>query len=127
MRVMAKVVQIQAHIKGHLVHKNFWKMWGQRRRDAAIRIQASFRGFVNNSSFQTALSSLKKCQANILRRTGRAAYISFRQDVVQCQAVVRGFLVRKWYAGVRGTLAVMLSRLEAIQSMVTKYQDDAAL
>jgi len=126
-RVISKVVQIQAHIKGHLVHKNFWKMWGNRRRDAAIRIQSAFRGFMCSSTFQGHLSSLKKCQANILRRTGRAAYISFRQDVVKCQSVVRGFLVRKWYAGVRGTLAVMLSRLEAIQSMVAKYQDDARL
>lgn len=35
--------------------------------------------------------------------------------------------MRKWYAGVRGTLSVMLSRLEAIQSMVGKYRDDASL
>jgi len=126
-RVISKVTQIQAHIKGYLVHKNFWQKWGMRRHNSALKIQSTFRSFAASSAYSASMSSLKKCQANILRRTGRAAYVSFRLDVIQCQAVVRGFLVRKWYAGVRGTLAVMLSRLEAVQSMVAKYRDDAAL
>merc|ERR1712057_95481 len=103
-------------MRGHLTFKSFWRMWGSRRHTSAIRIQSAFRGFLHNSDYQAALCSLKKVQANILRRTGRAAYIAFRQDVIKCQSVVRGFLVRKWYASAKGTLAVMASRLETIQS-----------
>merc|ERR1711959_135973 len=86
-------------------------MWGSRRHTSAIRIQSAFRGFLHNSDYQVALCSLKKVQANILRRTGRAAYIAFRQDVIKCQSVVRGFLVRKWYASAKGTLAVLANHL----------------
>jgi len=50
-RVLNMVIRLQAHMKGYLVHRNFWQRWGMRRHSAALRIQSCYRKFREQSSY----------------------------------------------------------------------------
>jgi hypothetical protein len=48
-------------------------------------------------------------QANVLCRQGRRAYLKYRADMIFCQALIRGFLARRWCASLSVSLSTFVS------------------
>jgi len=124
-RVRSAVVLIQAHLRGYLQYVAYWRDREIRRERAAIRMQSAWRGYLCAREYHHARRVIMRCQANVLCRQGRRAYLNYRADVIICQAAVRRFLAIRWFARIKSQRAALEGRLANIQAAIIRYQETA--
>ncbi len=124
-RIRNAVVLIQAHTRGWLTYRNYWRTRRQRQLAAAIRIQSIVRMWRERARFLRQRRAIMRCQANVLAKQTRRAFLKYRADVVLCQAVGRRFLCSNWLGKTKLYRRELEAKLLTIQTMVQKY-DQAA-
>ncbi|KAG9389941.1 Protein kinase domain [Carpediemonas membranifera] len=125
-RIRNAVVLIQAHIRGWLTYRNYWRTRRQRQLRAAVRIQSIVRMWRARTQYLGQRDAIMQCQANVLTRQTRRAYLKYREDVILCQAVARRFLCKNWFDKVRLYRRELEAKLLTVQAMIQKYDQSAA-
>jgi hypothetical protein len=98
---MARIARVQALVRGMLTRKEYYtekRMLAANANLSALELEAASGARFSEIDYQIML-----LQAVILRKRYTAAMRSFRSDVTRCQAFVRGFIARRWYASVLET------------------------
>lgn len=117
------IILLQANIRGWLTSLRYWRERAARRLKSAITVQRVWRGWKSLKWYHIARSSLMRCQANVLARQGRRAYLKYRADMVKCQAFIRRALAMKWYNKVKSNRRSLENMLGQIQTLALRYQD----
>jgi hypothetical protein len=76
------LIMIQAAIKGFITRRRYVRNKGVRRENAALKLQSRFRCFKERRKFLKMKKALMHCQANVLARQFRRAFVKMRSDVV---------------------------------------------
>ena len=66
-----------------------------------------------------------KCQANVLTRQYRRAYLKMRSDVLTSQQYIKRFLAMLWYKRIKESKENLESHIENINDMISKFNVDA--
>ncbi|GIQ86879.1 hypothetical protein KIPB_008809 [Kipferlia bialata] len=117
------VVLIQSHMRRYLTRKRFSQLLSTRRTNAATLIASYWRGHKQRTRFTQQVEAICKCQALVISRQTRQAYLRFRANVIIAQSYVRRYLARQWYRKVQVRRRDMEAKLLAIQTMVQKYNE----
>ena len=78
------LVKIQSRIKGWLTRINYQRDRIICRENAAIMIQKKYRAHFKSSAYRRARKALMTCQANVLARQCRRAFLKMKLDVITC-------------------------------------------
>lgn len=65
------------------------------------------------------------CQANVLCRQERRAYLKMKLDVTMVQAYLRRYLAVAWFNRIRAKRAEIENNLESISELIGKVNMDA--
>ncbi len=66
-----------------------------------------------------------KCQANVLTRQYRRAYLKMKSDVVTAQQYIKRFHAMLWYKRIRESKDNLENHIESINDMINKFNMDA--
>lgn len=66
-----------------------------------------------------------KCQANVLTRQQRRAYLKMRSDVLVAQQYIKRFHSMLWYKRIKESKEGLETHIEQINEMITKFNLDA--
>ena len=67
-----------------------------------------------------------KCQANVLARQNRRAYLKLKQDATLAQAYIKRYLAMSWYARIRDQNQNLNNALKDINATIGKYNVEAS-
>ena len=126
-RISLALVKIQACIKGFLTRIHYQRDRVIARENAALMIQKKWRSHNVARSFKIARRALMRCQANVLARQMRRAYLKMKIDTVMAQAMIRRYLAMSWYHQLKKKRFELESDLENINSMISKYNQESQM
>lgn len=66
-----------------------------------------------------------KCQANVLTRQFRRAYLEMQRNTSKAQAFIKRFLAMLWYKRIKGQKDQLENHIENINEMISKFNVDA--
>ena len=66
-----------------------------------------------------------KCQANVLTRQQRRAYLKMRSDVLVAQQYIKRFMSMVWYQKIKQSKDGLETHIEQINEMISKFNLDA--
>jgi len=69
--------------------------------------------------------ALMKCQANVLTRQYRRAYLKMRSDVLIAQQYIKRFHAMLWYKRIKESKEHLENHIESINEMINKFNMDA--
>eukprot|EP00743_Colponemidia_sp_Colp-15_P000897 GILK01000990.1.p1 GENE.GILK01000990.1~~GILK01000990.1.p1 ORF type:complete len:735 (+),score=112.26 GILK01000990.1:55-2205(+) len=124
-RVRKAVLMMQAHIRGLVYRKQYERNRVVRRNAAAVRLQTVWRTFAEVSEFKRQRALLMRCQANVLARQNRRAFLKMKEDVETAQALIRRCLSMRWYHQLSSQKAHLEASLSSISNAIGKYNEDA--
>ena len=92
---------------------------------AARRIQSRFRSYQARKIFLRQKHAIMKCQANVLTRQYRRAYLKMRSDVIIAQQYIKRFHAMLWYKRIKESKESLENHIESINEMINKFNLDA--
>jgi hypothetical protein len=119
------LLMIQARVKGLITKIRYRKGKVSRTERAATTIQARFRSYQEESKFKKARKALLQCQANVICRQCRRAYLKMKSDTVKVEAYIRRYLAMTWYNRIKTMRQNLENNVENITEMINKYNMDA--
>ena len=124
-RKCKSLLMLQAHAKGFVGRLRYRRDKVLRRDQAALRIQSRFRAFKCRKVFLQQKAAIQRCQALVLSRQYRRAYLKMRSDVLVSQQYIKRFLAMLWYKQIRDTKDNLENNIDAINKMIEKFNLDA--
>ena len=83
---------IQAQVKGLVTRLRYRRNKVTRKQDAALKIQSKFRAHKERTKFLKIKKAFMKCQANVLSRQFRRAFVKMRKDVGVAQMFIKRYI-----------------------------------
>lgn len=119
------LVKIQSLARGFVQKRRFKVNKTMLRQRAILTIQSAFRGFLQRRKYKQQRSAIMKCQANVLARQQRRAYLRLKQDAALAQAYIKRFLAMAWYRRVKEKNEGLNQALKQITEKIGEYNDAA--
>jgi vacuolar-type H+-ATPase subunit D/Vma8 len=85
---------------------------------AALMIQTKFRSYRERKTFLRQKHALMKCQANVLTRQFRRAYLEMTGNTNKAQAYIKRLLAMVWYQKIKTQKDTLEHHIEKINDMI---------
>ena len=96
-----------------------------RKENAALLIQSRFRAHRQRSQYLRQKESLMKCQALVLTRQMRRAYLEMVTNTTIAQAYIKRYLAMLWYKRIKDSKDNLENHIENINEMIQKFNLNA--
>ena len=119
------LIMVQARAKSWVTRMRYRSDLVLRKEKAALMLQSKFRAHKAQKFFGIARRALMKCQANILARQVRRAFLKMRNDSQNCQCYIRRFLALSWFQKLRSQKSELDNQMMNINKMIEIYGSEA--
>jgi len=125
MRRWRALILIQAHIKGFVTKARYRRRKQKTVEEAVVTIQAIYRGLKQFKKYRIAKKALMRCQANVLTKQFRKAFLNTRENVVTCQMFIKRNLAMKWFNNLRNKKRKLDDNLAQINQLIGRHNNEA--
>lgn len=125
MRRCRALILIQAHVKGFVYKRRYQRKRRSNYMNAILKLQSIFRGLKDRRKFRIAKRALMKCQANVLTRQFRTAFLNTKSHVTSAQMFIKRYLAMKWFKNLQNKKKQLDENLDQINFLINRHNMEA--